>query len=85
MTVPPQIRPPRKRRKRMDASTWILLGLVVVAAGVAFTRDPRLPLEAVRASARQFGSVWIEIALGFLLAGLIDVLIPAATLLRWLA
>jgi uncharacterized membrane protein YraQ (UPF0718 family) len=68
----------------MDANIWILIGLVVVAAGIAFARDPHLPLEAVRASARQLGSVWIELALGFLLAGLIDVLISPTTLLRWL-
>jgi len=82
VTEPP--RPRARKRKRMDANLWILLGLVVVAAGIGFARDPRLPLEAVRASARLFGSVWIEIALGFLLAGLIDALIAPATMLRWL-
>jgi uncharacterized membrane protein YraQ (UPF0718 family) len=68
----------------MDTSTWILLALVVAAAGLAFSRDPRLPVDALRASGRLLSSVWIEIALGFLLAGLIDVLIAPATLLRWL-
>jgi uncharacterized membrane protein YraQ (UPF0718 family) len=74
---------PRKR-KRMDTSTWILLGLVVVATAVAFARDPRLPVDAFRASGRLLSSVWIDLALGFLLAGLIDALISPATLLKWL-
>src|SRR4029453_3362138 len=36
------------------------------------------------ARARLLGGVGIELALGFLLAGLIEVLIPQATLVRWL-
>jgi uncharacterized membrane protein YraQ (UPF0718 family) len=68
----------------MDASLWILVGMVVVAMIVAFTRGPQLPVAGVRAGARLFGSVWIEIGLGFLLAGLLDVLISPAALVRWL-
>ncbi|MES1204406.1 MAG: permease [Pseudomonadota bacterium] len=68
----------------MDANLGILLGMVVVAGAIAFARDPALPLAGVRASARLLGSVWIELALGFLLAGLIDVLISPAQLVRWL-
>lgn len=68
----------------MDLSLGILLGLVVVALVVAFARDRSLPLAGLRASGRLLGSVWIEIALGFALAGLVDVLIAPATLVRWL-
>jgi uncharacterized membrane protein YraQ (UPF0718 family) len=68
----------------MDVNLWILLGLVAVAAAAAFLRDPSLPGAGLRASARLFGSVWIEIALGFVLAGLIDVLVSPALLVRWL-
>jgi uncharacterized membrane protein YraQ (UPF0718 family) len=68
----------------MDASLWILLGLVMVATAVAFARDPQLPWAGLRASARLVNSVWIEIALGFLLAGLFDVLVSPETLVRWL-
>jgi uncharacterized membrane protein YraQ (UPF0718 family) len=68
----------------MDLSTWLLVGLVAAAATVALARDAHLPVAALRASARLLGSVWIEIALGFLLAGLIDVLVSPAVLVRWL-
>jgi uncharacterized membrane protein YraQ (UPF0718 family) len=68
----------------MDASLWILVGAVVVAMGVGFARSRDLPLAGVRAGLRLFGSVWIELALGFLLAGLIDVLVSPAQLVRWL-
>jgi uncharacterized membrane protein YraQ (UPF0718 family) len=71
-------------RKRVDASLWILLGLTVLAAGVAFARDRHLPLEGLAASGRLLRAVWIELALGFLLAGLLDVIIPAQALIRWL-
>ena len=68
----------------MDASLWILLGLVVAAIVVAFARDVNLPVRALAASGRLVRSVWIELALGFLLAGLIEVLIPQSVLSRWL-
>jgi uncharacterized membrane protein YraQ (UPF0718 family) len=68
----------------MDASLWILFGLVVVALAAAFARDPGLPWAGFRAGAHLLGSVWMEIALGFLLAGLIEVLVSPAQLVRWL-
>lgn len=68
----------------MDASLWILLGLVVVAVGIALARDASLPLRGLAASGRLVQSVGIELALGFLLAGLIEVLIPQPVLSRWL-
>src|SRR5207302_6323111 len=58
-----------KRRRRMDASFWILLALVGAAVIVAFARDTALPLRGLAASARLVRSVWIELALGFVLAG----------------
>ncbi|MBC8132818.1 MAG: permease [Deltaproteobacteria bacterium] len=68
----------------MDVSLWILLGLVIVTLIAAFVRDPALPLAGVRAGVRLFGSVWVELALGFILAGLIDVLVSPAHLVRLL-
>ncbi|HEV3348635.1 MAG TPA: permease [Methylomirabilota bacterium] len=70
--------------RRVDASTWILLGLVVAAVAVALARDASLPLRAVSASSRLLRGVWLDLALGFLLAGLIEVLIPPQTMTRWL-
>jgi uncharacterized membrane protein YraQ (UPF0718 family) len=68
----------------VDATLIILLGLVVVALVVAYLRDAALPMRGLEAGGRLLGSVWIELALGFVLAGLIEVLIPQAMLARWL-
>jgi uncharacterized membrane protein YraQ (UPF0718 family) len=68
----------------MDLSLWILTGLVAAALVVAFTRDSQLPMAGLRASGRLLGAVWIEIALGFVLAGLLDVLVSRELLVRWL-
>ena len=73
-----------KRRRRMDASFLILLGLTLVALGLAYFRDPALVSRGLQSSGRLFGGVWMELALGFVLAGLLDVLIPAPVLSRWL-
>lgn len=72
------------KRRRVDASLWILLALTVLALALAFAKDASLPVKGIQASGRLFGSVWMELALGFVLAGLIEVLIPAATISRWL-
>ncbi len=71
-------------KRRVDTSLWILLGLVVVGLAVAFARDAALPLAGLRASGRLLRGVWLELALGFLVAGLLEVLVPSPVLSRWL-
>jgi len=73
-----------KRRRRMDASLGILLTLTAIALVAALIRDPELVLRGFRSTGRLLGGVWIELALGFVLAGLLDVLIPAPMVSRWL-
>jgi len=68
----------------MDASLVVLLALVVVAFAVAFARDVRLPLRGLESTGRLLRGVWLDLLLGFLFAGLMDVLIPAPALSRWL-
>jgi uncharacterized membrane protein YraQ (UPF0718 family) len=68
----------------MDASLYILLGLVIAALVAAFLQDVRMPLRGLEASGRLLRSVWVEIALGFVLAGLLEVLIPAQAMAQWL-
>lgn len=73
-----------KRRRRMATSFLILLGLTVAALAVALVKDPALAVRGFQSSGRLFGSVWMELALGFVLAGLLDVLIPPPALSRWM-
>ena len=70
--------------RRVDLSAWILTGLVVVALVVAFATDPVLPVRGLLATGKLVRSVWLELLLGFLLAGLLEVLIPKPVLSRWL-
>ena len=72
------------KRRRMDASVIILLVCVVVTFAVAYARDAALPLRGIEASGRLLRGVWLDLVLGFLLAGLMDVLIPTPALTRWL-
>jgi uncharacterized membrane protein YraQ (UPF0718 family) len=73
-----------RKKKRMDVSFFALLGLTIGLAGFALSQDVRLLGDAVRATGRLLGAVWVELALGFLLAGLVDVLVPAGVLVQWL-
>ena len=68
----------------MDPSLIILLAMVLVAEIVALVWRPGLPLEALKGSVRLLRGVWLDLILGFVFAGLADVLIPQPVLSRWL-
>jgi len=68
----------------MDVNTWILLALTVGALVFAYVRRPSLAGEGLLAGGRLLRGVLPELLLGFALAGLVDVLIPSATMVRWL-
>lgn len=68
----------------IDMNIGILLALTVCALVVAYLRRPSLAGEGLIAGARLLRGVAPELLLGFALAGLIDVLIPSATMVRWL-
>jgi len=68
----------------VDATLLILLALVVGVGLVAAVKDPGVPLRGLVASGRLLRGVWLELLLGFLLAGLLDVLLPQRVLVSWL-
>jgi uncharacterized protein len=70
--------------RRMNVNLTILLVLAVSIGLFAFTRDRSLPLQGLYASGRLFESVWIELLLGFVIAGFVDVLISPAQINAWL-
>ena len=70
--------------RRMNGSLLMLLVLFVSIGVFAFTRDRSLPLQGLHASGRLFESVWVELLLGFLIAGFVDVLISPAQITAWL-
>jgi uncharacterized protein len=68
----------------VDASFFILFALVIACAVFGYARDPSTPARALAATARLLKSVWIDLALGFVLAGLIEVLVPPSMFSGWL-
>ena len=68
----------------MDMSLAVLLVLVVCLSLFALVRGRALPLEGLYASGRLLGSVWLELLLGFIIAGLLEVLISPAQITAWL-
>lgn len=68
----------------MSASLIVLLLLVAGAEVAAYFHDPALPLRGLQSSVRLVGTVWKEIALGFVLAGLVEVALPRSLLVEWL-
>ena len=68
----------------MDPSLLILLAMVLIAEVIALIWRPEMPLQALKGSARLLQGVWLDLLLGFIFAGLADVLIPQPVLSRWL-
>lgn len=73
-----------RKRRRMDPSLLILLAMVLIAEIVALAWRPDMPLEALKSSARLLRGVWLDLLLGFIFAGLADVMVPQPVLSRWL-
>ncbi|MGQ0666994.1 MAG: permease [Nitrospiraceae bacterium] len=68
----------------MDLSLVILLALAGLTLVFAFAKDRSLPMQGLYASGRLFGSVWVELLLGFIIAGLLEVLIAPSEITAWL-
>jgi len=68
----------------MDTTTLALAGVALVLLAIAFWRGSDLPREGLLAAGR---TLWRNLAillLGFLIAGLVQVLIPKDLITRWL-
>ncbi len=70
--------------RRVDPTLVILVLLVVLTVVLGFAKDSTLPLRGLMASVKLVRGVWLELLLGFILAGLVEVLIPQPVLSRWL-
>ena len=71
-------------KRLMDTNLLILLIATVALALVVLNKHPPLLGEAFQTTAKLLGGVWPELLLGFILAGLLEVLIPEGQLLQWL-
>ena len=63
-------------RSPLDASTIVLAAAAVVLAGIAYLKDPGLPLLGVKNGFSMLGFVLPRMVVAHLLAGLMQVLVP---------
>jgi uncharacterized membrane protein YraQ (UPF0718 family) len=71
-------------KRAMDMNILILLAGTILLVLALLTKDPSLLGDALQRTVKLLGGVWPELLLGFLLAGLLDVLIPERQLVQWL-
>jgi uncharacterized membrane protein YraQ (UPF0718 family) len=69
--------------RSFDPTLVVLLTATAVLITMVIVQDSDMLGVALHKSARLFLGVWPELMLGFLLAGLVDVLIPEAVLMKW--
>ncbi|MBI4296151.1 MAG: permease [Chloroflexi bacterium] len=71
--------------RKADRTFIILVALVLVAIGAAFWKGGwQLTGQGLVQARHLIETVWLRLLLGFTLAGLIQVVIPRATIARWL-
>jgi uncharacterized membrane protein YraQ (UPF0718 family) len=74
----------KKGSKSMDITTWILAAVAAILLTIAFWQGRDLPLAGLLAAGR---TVWRNLpilVLGFVIAGLVQVLVPKELISRWL-
>ena len=68
----------------MDLALILLIVAVIALGGAVALKDTALLWAALGHSGKLLGTVWLDLLLGFVLAGLIHVIIPEPVVLRWL-
>jgi uncharacterized membrane protein YraQ (UPF0718 family) len=73
-----------KGGKRMDTTTLILAAIAAILLAIAFWRGRDLPLAGLQAAGRTLWRNLPLLLLGFVIAGLAQVLLPRDLIARWL-
>ncbi len=68
----------------MDTDVLVMGGLTILMVVWAFTRGKDLPLRGVQAGLGLLQEVWLPLLLGFMLAGLFEVLVSRELLVTWM-
>jgi len=67
---------------RVDASTFVLAGVAVLLAVIAYVKDPGLPIVGVRTGVRMLAFILPRLLPAIVIAGLMQVLIPEQLVAR---
>ena len=70
-------------RSPLEPSFFIILGLALVAAGIAYWKDPGLPLVGARTGLSMIWFVLPRMIPALVLAGMLQVLVPQETVSRY--
>jgi uncharacterized membrane protein YraQ (UPF0718 family) len=73
-----------KRSRSMDTTTLVLAAVAVILLAIAFWRGRNLPLAGLLAAGRTLWRNLPILLLGFMIAGLVQVLVPKELISRWL-
>jgi len=74
----------QKGKKGVDSSLIVMGGLTLLLALLAYIKGPDLPLRGLQTSWTLLQDVWLQLLLGFLLAGFFDVLVSREFLVKWM-
>jgi len=68
----------------MDTTTLVLAAVAVILLAIAFWRGRDLPMAGLLAGGRTLWRNLLMLLLGFMIAGLVQVLLPKELITRWL-
>ena len=68
----------------METTTLVLAAIAIILLAIAYVRGHNLPLAGILAAGRTLWKNLAIVLLGFLIAGLVQVLVPKELIARWL-
>ncbi|MFC2040870.1 permease [Chloroflexota bacterium] len=75
----------RKSRAKLDKTLLLLVALVFIAVAATFWKGRwELTVLGLTQAGQLINTIWLRLLLGFILGGLVQVLIPAALIAKWL-
>lgn len=74
----------QRRGGKMDTTTWVMAGVAILLLVIAFWRERSLPWSGVLLAGRTLWHNLPLLLLGFLIAGLVQVLVPREVISGWL-
>ncbi|MFC1985360.1 permease [Chloroflexota bacterium] len=75
----------KSRGKKLDKTLLLLVALVLLAAAATFWKGGwELTIFGLTQAGQLIQTIWLRLLLGFILGGVVQVLIPSALIAKWL-
>jgi uncharacterized membrane protein YraQ (UPF0718 family) len=68
----------------MTGATWVMIVLAIVLCVIAYLKNAELPFTGIKAGGKMFIDILPILIVSFIIAGLVQVIIPKDVIAKWL-